>query len=548
MPPSIQDVLFKALEKGGSKRYITLGRSRLKRHVASEHDLRSALDHLIQNPAPETLAIGIFQMKNDPNHEALKSVLIGVAALIALVCWLKFQPRLPDLEPKEKIGKILFEEFDDPTKMTKIAFSGIDPETGDLRELSLIREGQEWRLPSMSGFPAENAERLAEVVAPLTQLTVLDVVDETTKTSDLHRIAKFHRECGLISPANFDVERNLDTEKEDDQSDASSNLAEGAALQVKIEGEGGEVLLDLLVGNRVPESAATRDDRFIRIPNEEVVYTADFMGDSTQEAGTTEFTEYPLRVSFKPIDWVDRDLLRISRWDIFTLAARDYSFSIQRDDNQLRVVDYQSSGILVFRQTPENSMSRIWSLERRIDQDKEGAWKEIKDVSPESANNETLSLTADELGKLKIVDVRKKPASLAALFHTSNLGAAMTAHAETLAEFGFAMIDHDPLVPDKIDPCLVGEGGAVELTTKTGVKITVLFGRKFDDKRAVLAYASYSRDALAASAEDEAEIEFLEPEAKQKSELKNERLADWFFFINEADYEKLHFKYADTLK
>lgn len=492
-------------------------------------------------------------MKNDPKHETLKSALIGIAALAALVCWLTLQPRLPNLEPKEKIGKKLFEDFNDPGKMTRIEFTGIDPETGAVRSLTLVRDGQGWSLPGMSGFPAENADRLAKIVAPLMQLTVLDVVDETAKTSDVRRITEFHRECGLISPQTFDVDREMfvaSDEKATVEKDGetSENLAQGAALQVRIEGEAGEPLLDLLIGARVPESSATRDNRFIRLPNEEVVYTADFIGDSTQEAGTTEFMEYPDRVSFEPIDWVDRDLLRISRWDILNLASRDYSFSIKREDKNVLVANYQSAGVAVFKQTPENSISRVWSLERRFNQETNGAWKEVGDIAPESANNDALNMTADVLGALKIADVRKKPSVLAELFHSSNTGAALLSHAETLSDFGFAMSDLDPLDPSRIEPILIGEGGTIDLTMKTGVRISILFGHKFEDKRAVLAFASFSRDALAQTAEDESEIAFLEPEARQKANLKNERFADWFYLIDEAEYQKLQFRFSDSLK
>ena len=482
-------------------------------------------------------------MKNAPNREILKSTLIGIAALAALVSWLALQPRLPDQEPREKIGKKIFDNFNDLSKMTRIEFKGIDPETGELRELLLTKDGQEWRLPSLSGFPAENAERLSKVVAPLTQLSILDVVDETTKTLDSHKIAEFHRECGLVNPTNYDVEQSLD-----DDLKTEATKVDDAALHVRIDGEGGENLLDLLIGKRAPESSMTRDDRFVRLPNEEVVYTADFEGDSTQETSAAEFAEYPSRISFEPIDWVDRDLLRISRWDVLFLAARDYRFSVQRSENEIGVANYRTSGIAVFRQTPENSISRVWSLDRRFIRDEDGSWRENEKPDPESANNESLNALADELAKLSIVDVRKKPAALAALFHADRFGTQLTPFVESLADFGFTLTDYDPLLPERIEPSLVGEGGAVELTMKTGVQISLLFGRKFEEKRAVLAYASYSRDALAASVEDESEIEFLEPEAKQKASLKNNRFADWFYLIDEADYEKIRTRISDTLK
>ena len=475
------------------------------------------------------------------NHELLKSVFIGLAALVALVSWLALQPRLPNQTPREKVGKRIFDSFNDLSKMTRIELRGIDPETGELRELILTKDGQEWRLPSISNFPAENADRLSKVVAPLTQLSILDVVDETTKTLDSRKITEFHRECGLVNPANFDVEQSLDNHTETN--------TDKAALHVRIEGEGGETLFDLLIGKRAPESSITRDVRFVRLPNEEIVYTADFEGDSTQETDSAEFAEYPDRISFEPIDWIDRDLLRISRWDVLYLTVRDYNFTIQRDENEIKIADFQTSGIAVFKQTPDNSISRVWTLDRRLTQNTDGGWKEEKEnLDPESADNESLNVLADQLAKLSIVDVRKKPTALAELFDTGSVGTQLAPLVGPLSDFGFTLMDHDPLLPERIEPILVGEGGTIELTMKTGVKISLLFGGKIGEKRAVLAYASYSRDALAASSEDRSEIEFLEPEAMQKATLKNSRFADWFYLIDETDFEKLRFKISDTLK
>jgi hypothetical protein len=193
-------------------------------------------------------------------------------------------------------------------------------------------------------------------------------------------------------------------------------------------------------------------------------------------------------------------------------------------------------------------MSRIWSLNRLITRNEKGKWDETTIFDPESANNESLNLLADELGKLNIVDVRKKPTALAALFRANNIGTQLAPLAAPLSEFGFALDDHDPLAPERIEPFLIGEGGSIELTMKTGVKLSLVFGKKFENKRAVLVYASYSRDALAATSGDESEVDFLEPEAKQKATIKNNRFADWFYLIDESDYEKLSFKTANTLK
>lgn len=474
------------------------------------------------------------------NKETLKSAIIGLLAAAALVCWLKFQPRLPDVAPKEKIGQKLFPAFDDPEKMRRVEFVAVDPESGETKTLTLVRDGADWRLPEKTNFPAENAERLAKVVAPLTQLAVLDVAEASETGDDPKKIERWREECGVLDPET-----------------AADREPPTAALSVKIDGENGERFVDLIVGNRAPESSATRDVRYVRVPGDDGVYIVDFSGDSTTETGTTEFAEFPERISFEPLDWADRDVLRVSRWDVSTLAARDYTFSTpqtpadENAENAAPAVQLQSPGIAVFRQNPENSLSRVWSLSRRVDRDAtSGAWREADAASldPESAQNDVLNETADALGRLTLVDVRRKPDALARLFRENRLGAELATQRAALAEFGFATFDFDPLNPENIGPALVGESGGIDLTTKDGVAITLLFGKKIGENRAVVAFAHFDRAALARELDDETELDFLAQDAEKKAKIKNDRLADWVYLISEADFQKIRFRFPDVLK
>lgn len=486
--------------------------------------------------------------------EVLKSALIGVLALVALVCWLKFQPRLPDVKPKEKIGRKLFEHFDDPGKMTRVEFTRIDPKTGEPQQLVLVRDGEEWRLPGLSNFPAENAEQVAKVVAPLMQLTVLDVVDETVNKKDSAQTERFHFECGLANPLDSNGYLGSDSfvdasqERSDSSETPEKSLNQGYALAVKIDGENGEKLVNLLIGARVPESAATRDNRFVRFPDDDVVYSVDFSGESTQEDGSVEFKEFPERVSFDPKDWIDQDLLRISRWDVVSLAAYDYSFSLKKTENGFEQANTQQNGVAVFKQNPDNSLSRVWSLARVLKLGADGAWQDASSINPESADNDVLNATADVLGALKVVEVRKKPSALSAIFRDGRMGSELIAQSESLGELGFSFFDVDPLEPDKIVPTLVGEGGTVELKMKEGVKIVLVFGLKFEDKRVCLAQASFDRKILEENAEDETEVAFLESDGEKKAKLKNNRFADWFYLISEEEYQKIHFRMSETVK
>lgn len=476
--------------------------------------------------------------------EIWTSALLGAAALIALICWLKFQPQLPDVDPTEKIGEKLFENFTDPSRMKRIQIAQINPDTGELQKLTLVRDEDEetWRLPDASNFPAENAERVSKIIAPLLQLSVLNVVNEDAKSTDLIQTEKLHKECGLLNPLTFESAIEVD---EIGKSESGKNLAQGSGLSIKIDGANGETLVDMIVGKRVPESSATRDNRFVRMTNDNVVFIVDFSGDSTQDVGTTEFTEYPNRFSFNPMDWVDDDLLRISRWDVVHLITRDYRFTLAKTNGKFDTLDVRQNGSAVFKQSPENSLSRVWSVIGIMKPDKDGSIKPVKISNQEKVDSEKLSELANLACSLKIVDVRKKTPALISCFNNLRFGIEMTNQSSVLGEFGFSFFDHDPLNPEQIEPLLVGEGGSIELQTKNGGDIVLVFGKKFENKRVCLAYAKFDVNLLKEALDDEVEAEYQAPEARQKTTLKNERLAQWFYLISEEQFQKLNFSISN---
>lgn len=488
--------------------------------------------------------------------EIWKSALIGVVALLTLVCWLQFQPLLPDVKPKEKIGHKLLENFVTPSQMTRIEFSRIDSTSGKLCRLVLVKDRETWRLPALFNFPAENAEQVAKIVAPLIQLSILDVVDESVAKVNISKIEQFHRECGLLNPSQIDenfetfslpLKSPKDVKVTTTSNTFSPNISNGVALHVKIEGENGEILVNLLIGNRLPESSTTRDTRFVRFLNDDVVYTVDFSGDTTQGNGSTEIMEFTDRISFNPIDWVDRDLLRISRWDVLYLIIRDYTFSLVQStatDSEIQKANVHQGGTAVFKQNSENVLSRVWSLAKFFTY--EGSvLSEKVDESPESTNNNVLNAIIDVLSSLKIVDVRRKTDVLVSLFRNGQFGSELVSQSSILGNFGFNFFDYDPLDPDKIAPQLAGEGGTYELVAKNGVHIILVFGKKIDDKRVCLVYALFDSDVLKESVTDDSEVNFLEQDSVKKVELKNKRFSEWFYLVSEVDYQKIRFNLSE---
>ena len=157
----------------------------------------------------------------------------------------------------------------------------------------------------------------------------------------------------------------------------------------------------------------------------------------------------------------------------------------------------------------------MWTLKRLFNYSPENIWKEIESPNPESAKNDVLNETVEMLGALKVVDVRKKPDAIANCFRNNHLDAELAAQTESLGDFGFSFFDSDPFNLQSINPILVGEGGSIEIQTKDGIKIVLIFGKKFDAQRACLAYATFDRETLAETIDNETEVAFLAPELEK---------------------------------
>ena len=105
---------------------------------------------------------------------------------------------------------------------------------------------------------------------------------------------------------------------------------------------------------------------------------------------------------------------------------------MKKTENGFEQTNTQQNGIAVFKQNPDNSLSRVWSLAILLKLGADGAWQDVPSVNPESADNDVLNATADALGALKVVEVRKKPGALAAIFRDGRMGSDLIAQSESL--------------------------------------------------------------------------------------------------------------------
>ena len=427
-------------------------------------------------------------------RELLKSLALGIAALAGLILWLKYQPSPPADWSEKGAGEALcpgFTDTDQPQSVTILRPEETDGETA-LSEIRLAREKDGWVVKNAEDAPADSPDRMAAVLAPLRRLTVL------------------------------------------------------SGVRLTVSGREGETFADLIIGD-VPEgSARERDIRYVRPAGEDAVFTADFSGESLGESGQEKALPYLDRLSTDPIDWMNRDLLRVSRWNIARMTL--YEIAIDSSGTILR------HRALTAAQDPEKSLGRVWELVRLITFDADGkpAETEINDGNRET-DNASLNEQAEQITHLRFGRLVRLPAELAGPAAAGRPMSEWTEHAGLLAPMGFQFDDHDPADPDSVEPFLLGAEGTASLSMKGGLRLTVLFGRETSAGQAVLVIPSLDEELLAKpepipvpDGADEAQIRQISDEnrlreseyalsrgeAESALQQARHRFGGWVFFLD----------------
>ena len=464
-------------------------------------------------------------------RELLKSLALGIAALAGLILWLKYQPSPPADWSEKGAGEALcpgFTDADQPQSVTILRPKETDGEMA-LSEIRLAREKDGWVVKNAEDAPADSPDRMAAVLAPLRRLTVLSGLGEINSRTDEAAVLEFHRSCRLLDPADA----------------AQADLAH-AGVRLTVSGREGETFADLIIGD-VPEgSARERDIRYVRPAGEDAVFTADFSGESLGESGQEKALPYLDRLSTDPIDWMNRDLLRVSRWNIARMTL--YEIAIDSSGTILR------HRALTAAQDPEKSLGRVWELVRLITFDADGkpAETEINDGNRET-DNASLNEQAEQITHLRFGRLVRLPAELAGPAAAGRPMSEWTEHAGLLAPMGFQFDDHDPADPDSVEPFLLGAEGTASLSMKGGLRLTVLFGRETSAGQAVLVIPSLDEELLAKpepipvpDGADEAQIRQISDEnrlreseyalsrgeAESALQQARHRFGGWVFFLD----------------
>ena len=282
------------------------------------------------------------------------------------------QPRFKSskVEPEEQ--RVLFPELSDASKAASLEIVSYDDELSTLHPFKVLQSGGVWVLPAHQNYPADAKEQLAAAATALVDLKMLDVVSKSPGD---------HETYGVIEPDPEKIKPGMT----------------GVGQLIEIRDGSGSKLARLIVGKedkrRVGADASGRTLRFVRKAGQDPVYRV--------EVDTSKFT-----TSFD--DWIEKDLLKLSPWDVRRLGLEDYSLVAVESNGRVGVqLDRKYRVDLAY-----DDKDAKWSLVKLEAFSKEGEPKEEKLADGEELASGKLNDLRNALGDLKIVDVARKPSGL----------------------------------------------------------------------------------------------------------------------------------------
>lgn len=323
---------------------------------------------------------------------------LAAGGLLLAAGWLA-QPRFRPAKVEPESQRVLFPELSDAAKAASLEILTYDDELATLKPFKVVQSGGVWVLPSHDNYPADAKDQLAAAATELVDRPVLDVV--STSPGD-------HETYGVIEPDPEKIKVGMT----------------GVGQMVEIRDASGNRLARLIIGKEDKRPAGgqggERTLRFVRKSGQDPVYRV--------ELDTSKFTS-----TFD--DWIEKDLLKLSPWDVRRLVIDDSTASFGIDEASGRIMVSQDRKARI--DLTYDDKDAKWSLVKL-----EGFGKDRKPVEQKLGADEELAsakLNAlrDALGDLKIIDVARKPSGLSADLKAEEKFTGDREAVASLAERGF---------------------------------------------------------------------------------------------------------------
>ncbi len=298
--------------------------------------------------------------------------LVGGIGLLLL--GLAVQPRFRSKQVEPAAERTLFPELADPAKAASMEIVSFDDETATLKPFKVVRSGGVWTLPSHENYPADAKEQLAAACNELVDRPILEVVNSSPGDHEMY---------GVIEP----------------DPDKIKVGATGVGRLVEFRDASGNRLARLIIGkqdNRPgPGGVPARNLRYVRKAGQDAVYRV--------EIDAAKFTT-------KFDDWIEKDLLKLSPWDVRRIVLEDYRLEAVESGRGIAVVQNRRNRI----DLAYDDKDAKWSLVKLEGFAAGNKPREEKLGPDEELASGKLNDLRTALGDLKIVDVVRKPAGLSA--------------------------------------------------------------------------------------------------------------------------------------
>ena len=346
---------------------------------------------------------------------------IGGAVVMSVAAWFS-QPRpIADATVEEDTGP-MFAQFDDPYSAKSMEIVRLDEDLGNISEFSVAQENGLWVIPSHNDYPADAEDQLKEVASSLVKLKKIRFVSD--KEGE-------HATYGVVEPDEEKVRRG----------------EQGVGTLIVMKDDKDKELASVVVGKEVRDEEGRR---YVREAGKPRVYVAEID---------------PEKFSTKFEDWIEKDLLDISSFDIEHLRLNDYTAQLGLGFQGI-AINYKDNSRMSLAWNSDDSE---WELEE-FKEDHDGELKDAVLAENEEINKEKLNDLKSALDDLEIVDVERKPVGLGEDLKAGKGFMNDQAGAQSLMDKGFYPVQRDGQLE------LLCGGGEVIARTKDGVEYVLRFG------------------------------------------------------------------------
>ncbi|MEX2092602.1 MAG: DUF4340 domain-containing protein [Pirellulales bacterium] len=364
--------------------------------------------------------------------ESAKTTTFIAVALVALVAGWASRPASVEVNVASRVGEDLTQGFTDPGEAKRLKIVEFNEDSATLREFEVAEEDGLWTIPSKNGYPADAERQMAEAATSLMGRKILAIASES---------AADHEQFGVIDPRSKTLEAGQ----------------KGVGTHVTISDIQDKPLVDLIIGRAV--KGDTNNQHYVREANRDVVYVIEVD---------------PAKLSTNFENWIEKDLLKLSAFDIQQVQLNDYSAElvpVMTQQGPAIQVAWDPRSELKLSYDEQNSK---WSADelKQFDKGTE-SYTTFTLADDQELNTEKLDALKTALDDLAIVDVDRKPAGLSA---DLKAGGDFLTNAEArkdLRSLGFAAI---PARNGGDGQELISSEGEAIVTMKDGVEYVLRFG------------------------------------------------------------------------